>query len=101
MSSRGKHDRREDLRGGKMNFKDLEWEDRPMVGRQAIVMFSNGYGASILTGGPFYISREAPYELAVLKGDDITYDTPIAHDVIGYLTEEAVQETLNRIEALK
>lgn len=41
-----------------------------------------------------------PYELAVLKNGHVCYDTPITHDVIGYLTADEVGEILEKIEAL-
>lgn len=67
--------------------------------RQRIYEFANGYGASVVSDG--YGSSQGLYELAVLDSDGrLTYDTPIADDVIGFLTEEDVEETLAKIEAL-
>ena len=48
----------------------------------------------------FYTSPEKPYELAVLDGDDLTYETPITDDVIGYLNYDEVLEILSEIEKL-
>lgn len=62
--------------------------------------FANGYGASVVSDG--YGSRQGLYELAVLDSDGrLTYDTPIADDVLGFLTEEDVEEILAKIEALR
>lgn len=69
-------------------------------GKQWIFSFANGYGASVITGGIAYCNEAQPYELAVLKGDDLCYDTPITDDVIGYLTSNEVYELLDRIEQL-
>jgi len=66
---------------------------------QRIYEFANGYGASVIRGPHTYGGPEY-FEVAVLRGGHICYDTPITDDVIGWLTEEMVQETLGRIAAL-
>ena len=42
--------------------------------------------------------------MAVLKGNEeewtLTYDTPITDDVLGYLTEDEVNEYVNQVIAL-
>ena len=70
---------------------------------QLLYKFSNGYGASVITGG--YGSSDCPYELAVVKFDpednwDLCYDTEITGDVLGWLTTNEVIALLNRIEDL-
>ncbi len=74
-------------------------------GSQVIHKFENGYGASVVQHEFSYGSEDGLSELAVLKfdGDDwnLTYDTEITGDVIGYLTEEDVQDLLVRIEKLE
>lgn len=68
-------------------------------GSQWKFSFPNGFGASVIDDG--YGADEGLYELAVLgPGGHLTYDTPITDDVLGYLTEEQVTETLAKIEAL-
>lgn len=65
-------------------------------GIQAVWRFDNGYGASV-------ISHRYSYgiELAVLKGDDITYDTPITDDIIGHIADaQELSDYLTRIMAL-
>ena len=69
-------------------------------GTVATHTFSNGYGASIVTGEYAYSNESAPYELAVLHNNEITYDTELTDDVLGYLTEDEVNEYLLKIEAL-
>ncbi len=71
-----------------------------MGGTSAKVKFDNGYGASVITGSMFYTSDSHPYELAVLKGGELCYDTPLTSDVIGHLTEDAVQTLLLQIKEL-
>lgn len=78
----------------------LETHKRFDRGEQWIFSFKNGYGASVITGGIAYCNEVQPYELAVLKDDDLCYDTPITDDVIGYLTSNEVYELLDRIEQL-
>lgn len=68
---------------------------------RAKVFFSNGYGASIVTGGCAHGDKEHPYEVAVMAGNcAITYDTPLTSDVVGYLDEAGVDDLLAKIEKL-
>jgi hypothetical protein len=66
--------------------------------------FPNGYGASIIVPFDRHYDPEKPYELAVLQGTeefyDLTYATPITHDVINNLSDEEVAKYLQQIEAL-
>jgi hypothetical protein len=83
-------------------FNDLEFKELPdMSGRYCRVMFENGFGASVICHKYSYGGKDGLYELAVLdtKGE-ITYDTPITDDVIGYLTEEGVTAILAEIQLL-
>ncbi len=77
------------------NFEDKEFGQR-------IWRFDNGYGASVVNHS---FSRGT--ELAVVRftGPDIrditlVYNTPITDDVVGHLTESAVQDLLKAIEQL-
>jgi hypothetical protein len=63
--------------------------------------FSNGYGASVICNEFSYGGNSGLYELAVLRDGDICYDSPIADDVVGYLTERDVRVYLDRIEKLE
>ena len=72
---------------------------------QKLYKFANGYGASVVKGEHTYGGDEGLWELAVLKfktdGDFVLdYSTPITEDVEGHLTDDAVEELLDRIEAL-
>ena len=71
-----------------------------MDGEQWRFSFDNGYGASVITVSIAYCNEAQPYELAVLKHDELCYDTPITDDVIGYLTSDEVYDLLDRIEQL-
>lgn len=81
-------------------FEDLAFKPGQLGGAHAIVVFPNGYGASIVCNPFSYGGPKGLYEIAVLDGQSITYDTPITSDVLGYLTEEDVEKTLADIEAL-
>ena len=83
-------------------FKQLNFNPHPMgMGKQYVVQFLNGYGASIVQGPHTYGGDKGLYELAVLGANgEITYDTPITNDVLGYLTEEEVEKTLFDIKNL-
>ena len=83
-----------------MKFDDLVFKLERHGGVQAIVVFPNGYGASIVCHPFSYGGPEGLYEIAVLDGQRITYDTPITSDVLGYLSTKDVEKTLADIEAL-
>lgn len=78
-----------------------------MGGEQRVFRFANGYGASVVRFRGSYGHQSGFFELAVIEftgpdADDfnLVYDTPITDDVIGWLSEDAVQETLDEIQAL-
>ena len=56
--------------------------------------FENGYGVSVIDMGSLK-------ELAVLHNGRLCYDTPIADDVIGYLTDDEVSEIIEEVKLLK
>jgi hypothetical protein len=84
-------------------FNDLEFKelDSFYEGIQARMVFENGYGASVVKHNFSYGGKDGLYELAVIKGDDICYSTPITTDVEGYLSEDEVSDLLKRIQELK
>lgn len=78
-------------------------------GIQYIFKADNGYGASIVQHDFSYGANEGLWELAVIKYDkliedeiswDICCSTPITDDVLGYLNDEEVNETLDKISKL-
>jgi hypothetical protein len=87
-------------------FEDLEWKPHPIhpAGKRAVVFFPNGYGASVIQSRFSYGGEAGKYELAVLSGNadhnDLTYETPITDDVLGWLSEAAVTDALVQIAAL-
>lgn len=78
------------------------FDERPMNGgSQRRYKFDNGYGASVVRGPYSYGGDAGLFELAVLdSAGKLTYDTPITDDVIGYLTDDAVEALLAEIAAL-
>lgn len=85
-----------------MLINELKFETHPIGagGARAVAEFDNGYKASVVTGEMFRSRSDAPYEVAVLDEDGITYDTPVTDDVLGYLTEDEANDVLAAIEAL-
>lgn len=83
-------------------FEELNFQPHPNgLGKQCIVQFTNGYGASIVQGPHTYGGPDGLYELAVFgKDGHITYETPITNDVIGYLSENEVSNVLKDIKEL-
>lgn len=73
-------------------------------GVQKVYKFENGYGASVVRHDYSYGGRVGKWEIAVLEfeGDDwnLTYDTPITNDVLGHLSDEEVETTLEEIKNL-
>ena len=74
-------------------------------GYHYIYKFANGYGASVVKHSFSYGHEQDFWELAVTKYDesgnwDICYSTPITSDVLGYLSDEEVYETLKSINSL-
>jgi len=83
-------------------FKDLEFKEHPINdGVVSRIVFENGYGASVVRHEYSYGGKDGLYELAVLNNDgDLTYDTPITNDVLGYLSDKDVTEVLIKIQQL-
>ena len=74
-------------------------------GSRYIFIFENEYGASVISLIGSYGGREGLWEIAVLKNDgngnyNICYDSGITDDVIGYLSDEQVNEYLGMIKNL-
>ena len=75
--------------------------DLGVNGYKKVYQFSNGFGASVICSDFSYGGRNGLFEVAVLDRDgNISYDTPITADVIGWLTFSDVAELLHKIENL-
>jgi hypothetical protein len=63
--------------------------------------FDNGYGVSVVKHDYSYGGDKGLYELAVLnENGDLTYDTPITEDVIGWLRPEDVTDVMIKVQQL-
>jgi hypothetical protein len=86
-------------------FGDLEFEminDAPfMVGKKSRMSFDNGYGVSVVSHTYSYGGKKGLYEVAVLDSEgDLTYETPVTNDVIGYLSEKGVSDVMKKVQGL-
>jgi hypothetical protein len=86
-------------------FNDLNFEqinDAPfMVGKKARMSFDNGYGVSVVSHTYSYGGKDGLYEIAVLDSEgELTYETSVTNDVIGYLTEEEVSGVMKKVQEL-
>jgi hypothetical protein len=83
-------------------FKDLQFKKHPQLnGIVSRITFDNGYGASVVKHEFSYGGKDDLYELAVLNKDgELTYETPITNDVIGYLREIDVTDVMEKIQQL-
>jgi hypothetical protein len=63
--------------------------------------FDNGYGASVVSNSFSYGGNRGLFEVAVLdSAGNITYNTPITNDVLGYMDFDGVAKTLKEIQNL-
>jgi len=82
-------------------------DDDVLGGVQYLFRFKNNYGASVIKHRVSYGHDRDLWELAVIifETDDndswnLTYQTSITCDVIGYLTDEEVEKLLEQIKEL-
>jgi hypothetical protein len=91
-----------------MNMNQYKVHDRSHPagrgGVQKVYRFPNQYGASVIRTSFSYGGDEGLWELGVVKWNGekfaLTYDTPITDDVIGHLSDEQVDATLEQIMEL-
>jgi hypothetical protein len=86
-----------------LKLSDITFTQHPTIptAKIARVNFNNGYGVSLVTGDDFfYCDDERPYEAAVLKDDELCYDTYLTSDVLGWQTAEDVEELLKKVSEL-
>lgn len=81
--------------------------DNCMGGIQYVFRFQNHYGASVIKHRGSYGHEDDLWELAVIEFEtddndhwELTYDTPITADVIGWQTDEQIRELLRKIKEL-
>jgi hypothetical protein len=83
-------------------FKDLEFIPYSMgIGIISRIHFDNGFGASVVKHLFSYGGDKGLYELAVLDSDgELTYNTGITDNVIGWLRPEDVTDIMEKIQLL-
>lgn len=88
-------------------FKEyLKIDEEHFGGPHKVYRFPNNYGASVIKTRFSYGGNQGLWEIAVLRFSNesdncrLTYDTPIANNVLGYLTDEDVKNTLEQIKNL-
>jgi len=85
-------------------FEDLDFiklDDGFMKGVQCRMMFENGYGVSVVSHTYSYGGKDGLFEVAVLgKDGNLTYDTPVTNDVVGYLNPDEVTEIMEQVQNL-
>ena len=69
-------------------------------GEQWVFEFPNGYGASVIRNMYSYGGSVGLWEIAVLWGGELTYDTPVTNDVLGHQSEAQVVEVLRAVALL-
>ena len=79
-------------------FDDLQFVLHHLGGTCSRWEFDNGYGISVVHGPLFYCD-DTTYEVAILKDNLITYDTPLTNDVLGYQTPEDINNILKELES--
>ena len=85
-------------------FEDLDFKkltDQYMSGVQARMTFENGFGVSVVSHTYSYGGKDGLFEVAVLgKDGNLTYDTPVTNDVVGYLNPDEVTEIMEQVQKL-
>lgn len=62
--------------------------------------FPNGYVGSVIRHSTSYGGPQGLWEVAVIHGEKIVYDTPITDNVLGWQTDDDVEQVLKRIREL-
>ena len=91
------------LKSDYKTFKDLEFipTEQFLDGVKSTFHFDNGYGVSVVRHRFSYGNKLGLYELAILdKNNDLVYNTPITNDVLGYLNEDEVSNTMIKVQRL-
>lgn len=82
----------------------LKFDNEHLGGPHKVYKFPNNYGASVIKNEWSYGGKDGLWEVGVILFDgdnyELTYSTPITNDVLGYLTDEEVCETLEQIKNL-
>jgi hypothetical protein len=80
--------------------KHLQRTDSVHDGIQYVFKFENNYGASVIRHQYSYGGSKGLWEIAVLKDDELDYTSPITNDIVGWLDQDGVTDTLFQISKL-
>lgn len=99
-----------------ITFDNLAFVEHPALGDiykgtiQALIMFDNGYGVSVVTGpagcGLYSNIKEGTYEIAAIKGNSLKWDlvypkgTSFEVDVLGHKTPEEITKLMAELQKL-
>lgn len=84
-------------------FNDLKFEQSPYLTRgiRARMKFDNGWGISVIQNEFSYGGWSGLYEIAVLNSkEEISYESGLTEDVVGWLDKEGVSEWMEKIQNL-
>lgn len=82
-------------------FNDLVFTPHSIFpGIHTILNFDNGYGVSVIRNTHSYGSENGLYEMAIIKGNKVCYDSGITNDVLGNLTENDVTKYMELVQKL-
>jgi len=91
-------------------FKDIDFQPHSVGdGLSGKIFFDNGYGVSVVRFKindrySSYTNNEDEWELAILFGNEkeweLTYNTPITNDVIGWISEDEVTDIMRQVQEL-
>src|SRR5262245_46969035 len=82
---------------GGLSMRDTGDVKHSYNGVQRLYSFQNGWKASVIRHDHSYGHDAGLWELAVLDEHGVRYDSGITDDVIGWLSEDEVDELLDRI----
>ena len=86
-------------------FKEyLKIDSEYLGGPHKVYKFPNNYGARVIKNNYSYGGKEGLWEIGVLFFDGYSYglvcSKPIINDTLGYLTDEEVENALEKIKNL-
>lgn len=85
-------------------FRDLEFKKHwalPIIEKQAVIEFNNGYGVSVVSGGILHLGNGNLHIIGILENGSLTYNSGITKDTIGYCNVRKVTGIMKKVQALK
>lgn len=83
------------------DFSMLEFKkhSNPYLNTQSIFIFPNNYGISVVNGYAAQCNTTT-YEVAILKDNNICYDTVFTNDVLTYQSKDDITKLMNDLSKL-